>query len=408
MPDPVRLLYLIGQHPAINHGYLLAEIRYLRRLGFEVPVVSVSEPDRPLKELTETEREEVTRTYYVKSLPVSRAIWAHVQEALRRPWNYSRGLIFALQLTSGRPRRLAHHLAYFVEAVLVGRKMRQLGISHLHASFSATVALITTRIFPVTMSFAVYGFGELHDPVATNLSARIAGSLFVRSISRHGRGQLMLSCSRSEWSKLHYVPLGIDPAKYSPRARDSNSSPIRLLCVGRLAPEKGQIFLLQAIAELLHSGIPVCLHLVGDGPDRAWLEREASALKVADKVIFEGRVDQDGLMTLYAETDIFVLTSLAEGIPMVLMEAMAMEIPCIAPQITGIPELIENGMDGMLFPVADVEHLVRVIRCLLESPDLRLKIGQRARARVQRDYDMALNTERFAALLQQQLGRVGR
>jgi glycosyltransferase involved in cell wall biosynthesis len=403
VPDPLRLLYLIGQHPAINHGYLLAEIRYLRRLGFEVPVVSVREPDRPVEELTEQEREEAVKTYYLKSVPVNRVIWAHMQEALQHPWNYSRGLIFSLQLTGGRPSRIAHHLAYFAEAVLVGRKMRQLGVSHLHASFSATVALLTTRVFPVTMSFGVYGFGELHDPVATNLPARIAGSLFVRSISRHGRGQLMLSCSRTEWSKLHYVPLGIDPVEYSPRPRHSNSSPIRLLCVGRLAPEKGQILLLQAIAELRNTGIPLSLHLVGDGPDRAWLERQASVLGVADKIIFEGRVDQGRLMALYAETDIFALPSLAEGIPMVLMEAMAMEMPCVAPHISGIPELIENGVDGMLFPVADVEHLARVIRCLLESPDLRVKIGQRARARIERDYNMARNTERFAALLQQQL-----
>jgi colanic acid/amylovoran biosynthesis glycosyltransferase len=401
--SPTKLLYLIGQYPAINHGYLLAEIRHLRRLGLQVSVASVSGPDRPMEQLSPVEREEASSTYYIKSVPLLHAVVAQIAEAARHPWRYLRGLVCALQLAGASIRGLACHLAYFVEAVLVGREMRRRGLSHVHASFSATVGLITARTFPVTMSFGVYGFGELHDPVTTCLAARIAGALFVRSISRHGRGQSLLSCTRSEWSKLVYVPLGIDPAEFSPRPHRPDPSPIRLLCVGRLSPEKGQVFLLNAMGELCRSGIPLRLHLVGDGPDRAWLESEASSIGVVANVEFEGWVDQRRLMTLYVETDVFVLPSLAEGIPIVMMEAMAMEIPCVAPYITGIPELIQDGVDGMLFHVADVDDLVRVIRRLIESPELRVKIGQRARARVERQYDMARNTERWAGLLRQRL-----
>ncbi len=402
MPSPIRLLYLIGQYPAINHGYLLAEVRHLRRLGLEVSVASITPPDRPVEQLSQVEREEAANTYYIKSVPFSRMMWALTAEAVRHPLNYLRGLICALQLAGASFTRIAYHMAYFAEAILVGRQMRRLALSHLHASFTATVGLITARAFQVTMSFGVYGYGELHDPVGSRLTARIERALFVRSISRHGRGQLMLSCSRSEWPKLHYVPLGIDPADFPPRPHSSDTSPIRLLCVGRLAPEKGQIFLLNAMVELCRTGPPLRLHLVGDGPDRAWLEREASAIGVAANIEFEGWVDGTRLKTLYAQTDVFVLPSLAEGIPMVLMEAMAMEIPCVAPHITGIPELIEHGVDGMLFHVADVQDLVRMIRTLIESPELRIRIGQRAHARVEREYNMARNTERLAALLQQQ------
>ena len=404
MASPIRLLYLIGRYPAINHGYLLAEIRHLRRLGLEVPVASVNAPDRSREELSEVEREEAANTYYVKCVPLVCVAWAHIAEAIRHPWRYLRGLVCALQLAGASVPGIARHVAYFAEAVLVGRKMRLLGVSHLHASFSATVGLITTRAFPVTMSFGVYGFGELHNPVGTRLNARIAGASFVRSISRYGRGQLMLSCSQSDWSKLHYVPLGIDPTDFPPRPHRPNPSPIRLLCVGRLAPEKGQTFLLHAVAALCHAGIPLHLHLVGDGPEGARLKNEASALGIAENVEFEGWAHGARLKSLYAQTDVFVLPSLAEGIPMVVMEAMAMEIPCVAPHITGIPELIEHGADGTLFHVADVEDLVRTIRNLIDSPDLRLKIGRRARVRVEREYNMARNTERFAALLKQRLG----
>jgi glycosyltransferase involved in cell wall biosynthesis len=273
----------------------------------------------------------------------------------------------------------------------------------VHASFSATVALILAQTFPATMSFGVYGFGELHDPTETLLQERIQGARFVRSISRHGRGQMMLSCDRSEWSKLIYAPLGIDAAEFPPNPPRA-AEPANLLCVGRLAAEKGQGLLLEALAALVAQGHSPRLHFVGDGPDRAWLEQRASELGISAHVEFAGWVDQDRLMALYAATDVFVLPSLAEGIPMVLMEAMAMQIPCVAPRITGIPELIEDGSEGLLFTVADVEDLAAKVRRLLESPELRSQIGQRARAKVVRDYDMAENTRLWAEVLRERLG----
>lgn len=405
MADRTKLLYLIGQYPAINHSYLLAEIRHLRALGIEVTVASISPPDRPPEELRPEELEESARTYYVKSVPMLRAAFENLLELLTHPLRYLRGLLFTLKLGSGRLRRTAYHLAYFAEAVLVGRHMRRHGISHVHASFSATVALIMTRTFPVTMSFGVYGYGELHNPSETQLEERVKSSLFVRSISRHGRGQLMLSCDRSEWSKLIYVPLGIDASEFVPAPVRTRSSAGNILCVGRLAPEKGQGLLLEAVASLRVQGRPVHLRFVGDGPDRAWLERRAAELGVSSCVEFAGWVDQDRLMALYADTDLFVLPSLAEGIPMVLMEAMAMQIPCVAPRITGIPELIEHGADGMLFTVADVDDLTQTMRALQESPELRLQIGKRAQARVLRDYDIERNTKLLAAELTKLLAR---
>lgn len=405
MGDRTKLLYLVGQFPAINHGYILDEVRHLRRLGFDVSVASVSPPDRPLDKLSPIEREEAARTYYIKSVPAARLALLNIVEFFRHPLRYLRGLAFALRLAGGSPRRVIYHLAYFAEAILAGRRMREIGVSHVYANFSATVALLAARTFPVTMSWAVHGFGELHDPAGTHLAERVKGAVFVRSVSLHGRGQLMLSCERSEWSKLVYVPLGIDASQFVPRPNGSVSSPPRLLCVGRLAPEKGQALLLEAIAALRAEGYPMQLRLAGDGPDRAWLEGHAAKLGIASDVEFSGWVDQTLLIALYGETDLFVLPSLAEGIPIVLMEAMAMQIPCVAPRITGIPELIEHGVDGMLFAVGDVEDLKRTVRSLLKSPELCTQIGRQARARVVRDYDMARNTERFAAVLAEQLGR---
>jgi colanic acid/amylovoran biosynthesis glycosyltransferase len=404
MASPTRLLYLIGQFPAINHGYLLAEVRHLRTLGIDVRVASVSPADRPPEELSEVEREESARTFYIKSLPAAKIPLLVLTEFLLHPLRFLSGLFFSLKLAGIKPASIAYHLAYFSEAVVVGRYMRQCGVTHVHASFSATVALIVTHVFPVTMSFGVYGFGELHNPSQTHLAERIQGAVFVRSISRFGRGQLMLSCGRDEWSKLVYVPLGIDAAEFAPLPARNPSPPPNILCVGRLAPEKGQSLLLEAMAALNASGFPLHLTLVGDGPDRNFLERRAAELGIGGHVEFAGWIDEARLMGLYASTDVFVLPSLAEGIPMVLIEAMAMQIPCVAPCIAGIPELIESGVHGMLYSVADVNELSRQLRTLLQSPDLMERIGRQARVRVLRDYDMARNTEHFAGVLRERLG----
>ncbi len=328
----------------------------------------------------------------------------NVAEFARNPLSYLRGLAFALKLPGAAVSRIPYYLAYFAEAVVLGKRMRSLGIQHVHASFSATVALIAARIFPITWSFGVYGFGELHDPSSTHLTERIKSAQFVRSNSKFGRGQLMLSAARSDWPKLLYCPLGIDPAEFTPCAnRKPQPSSIRLLSVGRLSEEKGQAMLIESLGLLSRRGLNIRLHLVGDGPDRRWLEDYAERLGVSSQVAFEGWLNQTQLMELYSGTDIFVLSSLAEGIPMVLLEAMALEKPCVAPCIAGIPELIEHGVNGLLFPVGDVDELSRRICTLAESPALREQIGKAARAALVRDYDMAQNTARFAAILEEQI-----
>ena len=401
MNNKPKLLYLIGQFPAINHGYLLAEVRHLRRLGFSLEVISVSPPDRPESALSQIEREEAARTYYIKSLSALRIALLNAAEFFRSPMRCFSGLFFALRLAGPDAKAISYHLAYLAEAVVVGRRMRHLGISHVHASFSATVALIAVRIFPITWSFGVYGFGELHDPSLSHLRERIESARFVRSNSKFGRGQLMLSCDRSQWPKLLYAPLGIEVADFVPTPANSTDSGVpRLLCVGRLSQEKGQALLLESVAALSAEGLRMQLHLVGDGPDRRWLEDYARQLGVTSSIVFEGWIDGAKLMALYSSADIFVLSSLAEGIPMVLIEAMALEKPCVAPRIAGIPELIDHGADGLLFAVADVEDLSQQIRTLLQSTELRLRMGKQGRQKVLREYDMARNTRQFAEILE--------
>jgi len=308
-----------------------------------------------------------------------------------------------LRMSRGTWRGVSRHLLYFVEAVLLVDWMAREGVSHVHVSFCGSVGAIATHIAPITMSLGVYGFGEVFDPVGTSLAARIEASDFVRSVSRHLCSLLMITCPPSQWPKLEYVPLGIDAQAFLPAPRELEAAPFRLVSVGRLAPEKGQRLLIEAAGRLHKRGADFVLHLVGGGPDHAPLEREIAAKGLAGLVILEGEVDQDKLLGIYRNSSAFVMASLYEGVPMVLMEAMSMEIPCIAPRITGIPELIHDGVDGLLFTPADVENLTACIWRLIESPALRKSLARQARESIIRDRSRDLNAERFAALLRKRL-----
>jgi colanic acid/amylovoran biosynthesis glycosyltransferase len=393
----MRIAYLIGQYPAINHGYLLREVQQLRQFGVEVSVASVNGPDRPPEKLSPEEKEAAAAAFCVKAAPPLRIIGAHCSTLFTRPASYFRGLWIALR--TGGPR----WLLYFAEAIVVGRWMRSQQLRHLHVSFSGHVGMLTREVFPIRASLAVYGYGELAAQDSRTFARIVSSMTFVRCISRHSRSMVMLACAPSLWDRIVASPLGIGTEAIEPAPFREHPRPFTLTYVGRLAPEKGQGLLLEAVAKLRSAGSDVRVQLVGDGPDRAALEHQAARDSIQSAVVFEGYVSGERLAACYQETDAFVLTSLYEGIPMVLMEAMAMQIACVAPRITGIPELIEDGISGLLFHPADGEDLVRKLTRLMRDPAQRRTLGENGRKRVSEMYDSRRNTEAFARVLHEQV-----
>jgi glycosyltransferase involved in cell wall biosynthesis len=383
---------------------MLREMRLLRRYGFEIHAFSIGSPDRPLAAMTDVERQEVQTTRYVKNAGLPRFAGAHIGTLLSRPISYLRGLGCALRMGMRSPRNALCGLFYFTEALVVGRSMMRLGLRHLHTHFASTVALIVARTFPVTMSATFHGHGEFGDPAAFRLREKIHASLFSCAVSRHGLSQLMYVSGRSQWPKLELTPLGVDLAECAPRPFRSDPSPFQIVSVGQLVPVKGQHVLIGAVAALASDGHDLLLRFVGDGPDRSALEREVEARGLSHSVLFAGNVNQDELRAIYRESDALVLSSFGEGLPVVLMEAMAMEIPCIATWVAGIPELIRDGIDGLLTPPADEQALAHAILRLKTEPALRLRLGQEARRRVLDRYDVGKNVERVAEVFRRRLG----
>ena len=408
LPSPLpAMAYLISRYPAVSHTFILREVRQLRALGFGIATASVNEPDQAV--LPAEEAEEAARTYYLKRDGIKGALGAHLRTLAGDPGAWLRGVGLAFRLGGADPRRLLLSLAYFTEALMLGQWMRRQRLTHLHVHFAtaaASIGLYVKRAFKTGFSLSIHGPDEFDNVETQWLAEKIGAADFLFCIGQYAKSQVMRQCPPAQWSKCDIAPLGVDLLRYALRAQPAEpapSAPFHLLCVGRLTPAKGQHVLLDALIDLRRQGRNVSLTLVGTGPDEASLKQAVRAARLDASVSFTGALDQQQVHALYQSADAFVLPSFAEGIPVVLMEAMACGVPCITTRITGIPELIRSADEGLLVTPADAEALAGAIVQLMSAPHLRHKIRLAARARVLQSYDLERNVARLAALFCQRL-----
>lgn len=395
-----RLAYLLSSYPAVSHTFFLNEIQALRALGFEIDVASINEPVAPGGGLATREASEASATYYVKATPKLRVLLLLLKTLFIRPRIFLRGLPFALRLSPWNLYATLYSLAYFVEAVLVGDWMRRNRHNHLHIHFGgavATVGMIASVAWEFPYSLMIHGPEEFFNIEKALLVPKIEHARFVLCISNFCRSQLLRICSPAHWSKLHVVRLGVDPELFSPRPCEPDPERIELLCVGRLVPDKGQLILLQACAELLGRGHGLRVRFVGEGPDRPRLESFIAEHKLATIARLEGALSHDKTRERLRSAGIFVLPSFAEGVPVALMEAMAMEVPCISTFVGGIPELIEDAVSGILVPPSSPQALANAIERLALEHAFRARIAAAGRCRVLERYNLGENVVTLAS-----------
>jgi len=398
----IRLAYLVSQYPTTTHTFIMREVRGLRDRGFDVEVISIRPPDRPWDKLSEAEQAEAKMTFFVLGAGTIAA--AHLATLSTRPLAYFAGLFRAIRLARADLRKALRHLFYFGEAIVVGWRMRQRGLTHVHTHFSSTVALFLTRVFPITFSATIHGSDEFMDPVGFHLHEKVAAAKFICAISNYGASQLMKASDPQLWHKVEVSRLGVDTSVFLPRPHRQKPERLELLSVGSLVPPKGHPILISAMARLVHEGRgTIRLRIVGEGAGRPGLEKMIAERGLESVVTLMGSRQQEQLRALYRETDLFVLASFAEGIPVVLMEAMAMEIPCIATWITGIPELIRHGVDGWLVPPGNERELAEAMARLLADADLRQALGRAARIRIREQYELACNVDALGRIHERRL-----
>lgn len=399
-PAAQGLAYLVSRYPSVSHTFILREVLGLRALGLRVEVASVNPPDRRTEQMTPDERAEADTTYGLKQHGARGALAALAWAAAHRPLALWRTLVQAGRL--GRGLKRVYALAYAVEAVMVVRWMQQRGLRHLHVHFgneAATVGVLVKTCSGAGLSLTIHGPDEFDDVPGQHLRTKVAAADGVVCISQFGRSQLMRLSAPAHWTKLQLCRLGVDPARFVPRSGERAAGPLRLLSVGRLTPAKGQLLLVQACAALLREGLSFELTLVGDGPDRARLEEAVSEHGLQRQVRLAGALNQHEVLAELSRADAFVLPSLAEGIPVVLMEAMASGVPCISCPVNGIPELIDHGHSGLLATPGDAVDLAAQLRRLLSDAGLRQQLALQGRAKVEQHFQLERNVARLADIL---------
>lgn len=386
-----RLAYLVSAYPAVSHTFILREVEGLRSLGHDIVTASINRPDRARSRMSEQERAEAERTYCLKAHGVRGALAALMFWAAVAPRRLLATLRFGLGLRASH-RRFAG-LAYAVEAAMVARWMREQAVDHLHVHFGnagATVGVLVKRLSGCHLSFTIHGPDEFDDVPGQQLALKMREADVVVCISQYARSQLLRIAEPAHWGKFQVCRLGVDPGQFPFRQREAKPRP-RLLCVGRLTPQKGQVLLLRALARVREEGGQFDLTLVGEGPDRARIEAEVARLGLGEQVTLTGALGQEAVRAEFERADVFVLPSLAEGIPVVLMEAMSCGVPCVTTPVNGIPELVEHERTGLLATPGDVESLAERLTQMMANPCLRRSLAAAAREKVVRDFDLARN-----------------
>ncbi len=409
---PTRIAYLVSRYPAVSHTFILREVRQLRELGFDIVPMSVNSPDRALSDMNADEFEETRRTFYLKSAGLEAAAATLAWALTHRPVACLKGLMAAWRLRKSFG--LVKSLAYGVEAAMVVREMQRQGTEHLHvhfASAAASVALLAQQAFGIRLSMTVHGPDEFDNVVGQALAQKVAAADAIVCISDFARAQLMRLSEPRHWGKLSVARLGVDLTHHVPAASTTASvftatTPARpraphMLCVGRLTPAKGQRLLLQAFAALPSDLAHTVLTVVGAGPDDADLQTLARELGIAHRVTFTGAQSEAQVLAHMQSADLFCLPSFAEGIPVVLMEAMACAVPCLSTTACGIPELVGHGEHGLLVRPGDVFGLTVAMVSLLRDTALRQRMGRAGRAQVSALYDLNRNIHDLADTLRQ-------
>ncbi len=406
----MRIAYLASRYPAVSHTFIQREVAGLRASGVPVDTFAIRRAEAG-EVLSRADEAEARGTYALLPVRRSHLVRAHVMALCRSPRAYKATIAEAVRLAPPGGRGLLWQLFYLAEAILLWDRCARRGVTHLHAHFAnvgSDVALLAAHFGraagrgPRSSSFTMHGSTEFYDVPGFRLAEKVRAAAFVACVSDFTRSQLMLFLEEAQWPKLALVRCGVDPERFSAsrRSRDEGG-PVRILTVGRLVGGKGFALLLDAVATLVGRGRDVAMTVVGDGPSREELHARAARLGLAGRVDWLGAVGQDEIRDLYASADVFCLPSFAEGVPVVLMEAMAMEVAVVATRIAGIPELIDEGTSGLLVTPGRADELADALDRLVTDPELRARLGRAGRQAVRDGYDLARWTavlrERFTA-----------
>ena len=370
---PMRLAYLTTTYPEVSHTFIRREILEIERLGYEIERVAIREPDSTLVDPDDIA--EVEDTYYCLANLKHDLLPALAINPLR----LLRALWMTFQMGRVSHRGMLVNFAYFIEALPLTKRLVDREVDHVHVHFgtnAAAVARLVKALGGPTFSMTIHGPAELDSAIGFALGAKIEESEFVIAITDYCGAQLRRWVHHGHWHKIRVVHCAIEESlldKATPVAPLSRT----LVCVGRLSAQKGQLLLIDAVRRVIEDGGDMKLVLAGDGEMRPEIEERIKEYDLESHVEITGWIDGNEVARRLESCRTMILPSFAEGLPVVIMEAFAMQRPVLSTYIAGIPELVVPGENGWLVPAGSVEAIHTAIHEILDTPTEELiKMGK--------------------------------
>lgn len=394
----MRIAYFINQYPKVSHSFIRREILALERQGIEVQRIALRGWDGELQDNDDIA--ERSKTRYVLEDGVKGLLKPLLEVLRAQPRRFFSALWLALGMGRRADRSWPYHLIYLAEACRVVQWLQAFGAEHVHAHFgtnSTEVVMLANALGGPHYSFTVHGPEEFDKPQFLHIGEKVRRAAFVAAVSSYGRSQLYRWVAHAHWDKVKVVHCGLEAAFHAGPPVPVPAVP-RLVCVGRLCEQKGQLLLLEAAQKLAAQGTAFELVLAGDGEMRAEIETLIARHGLQGQVRITGWISSGQVREELLAARALVLPSFAEGLPVVIMEAMALRRPVLTTYVAGIPELVRPGENGWLFPAGAVQELAAAMADCLGQPDEVLqRMGDAAHQRVLERHDIDTEAAKLAS-----------
>jgi len=413
--QPAAIAYITEIFPSLTQTFVYREVLALRERGIPIHTFSIwsSNPANLSTEAVPL----VGETFYIFPFSWLALLFVHLRYLFSRPLRYLGTLIFILTQPGEPVRNRWRSLRHFLYGMLAIREMERLKIRHVHAHSGwsgSSIALIAHRLLGVSFSLTLHAQGIYLARLL--LKAKVQSAQCVVTISEYNRQFLLKLFPEVDLeNKMHVVHCGLDPDVFTPSLESLPSNgELTIVGIGQLSPRKGFHVLIEACHHLVERGIPFYCYILGEGGERAHLEALIDRYNLHGHVVLLGRVYQEELRRILNQADISVLPCVwdksgeLDGIPVALMETMAMQIPTVSTNISGIPELINHERNGLLTSPGDAEGLADVLQRLKNDSELRRRLGQAGRETVINEFNIYKSVEQMRVLFEQVILSTGK
>lgn len=392
--------YFINQYPKVSHSFIRREILALEARGETIHRWALRGWDADV--VDPVDLAERDRTRYLLQGGVVPLLVAGLVMLVRHPGRWLAAMRLTAKLSRRTDRSIPHHLVSFLEGARLARELNAAGIRHLHTHFgtnAAEIAMLAATMAGIPYSITIHGSEEFDRPVQIKLGLKVERAAFVAVITEFCASQVYRWSRLQDWAKITVVRCGLLAEFLKAPPAPSVEAP-HFVHVGRLSGVKGQLLMLEALAEARHQGVPATLTLVGDGEMRADVEAVIARLGLSDHVTITGWADEAEVRAQIVRARAMVMASFAEGLPIVIMEALALGRPVLATNVGAIADLVRTGETGWLYSPGSVRAMAdAMVACARADPETLARMGAAGRAVVAERHDQMREAEKLHALL---------